>query len=447
MSRNLMNTPWLRPILALLAFAGLLALGGCGGGSGAPNNAFAPVTPPPGPLFILPTSATVFSHTPATLTVSGGAPPYLAFSSSATILPVSQSVNGATVVLLANDVATDTPVDITVQDAIGQTAVSKITVRAAPIFNALTITPARTACGTNTVCSGDTATASVTVTGPGGAGIPNRAVRFDVVTGAFAIQTNNPAQPLAATLTTVTDANGKTQVILQATVNAATQSAVLRATDVTTGNSITGTFTIVQSTDGSAILSVVPSTATINGVDSATCSSGFRIDYYIYGGTPPYRVSSTFPAAISLINSIVNASGGFFEAITNGACVNPLVFTIVDATGRQTTANLINVPGTAAPPTPPTPPTPAALVISPASYTVSGAGSCTGKTFAYVLSGGTAPFSVTAPGGTVVPNAGVTTTPGSFTVSGFADGSGVHPIAVADSSTPQKSVTSSITCN
>ena len=439
MSRNPMNTPWLRPILALLAFAGLLALGGCGGGSGAPNNPYAPVTPPPGPLFILPTAATVFSHTPATLTVSGGAAPYLAFSSSATILPVSQSVNGATVVLLANDVATDTPVDITVQDAIGQTAVSKITVRPAPIFNTLTITPARTACGANTVCSGDTATASVTVTGAGGAGIPNRSVRFDVVTGAFAIQSNNPAQPLVATLTTVSDANGKAQVIIQAQVNAPTQSAVLRATEVATGNSIIGTFTIVQATDGTAILSVVPQTATINGADSATCSSGFRVDYYVYGGTPPYRVSSTFPAAITLVNSIVNASGGFFEAITNGACVNPLLFTIVDATGRQTTAQLINVPGTAAPPTPPGPPVVPALVITPTTLAAS---SCSGKTFLFLVTGGTTPYSATA----TPPAAATISASGVVTVSGLPSGASTTVVVVQDQSSPQKGVTATITC-
>jgi hypothetical protein len=42
----------------------------------------------------------------------------------------------------------------------------------------------------------------------------------------------------------------------------------------------------------------------------------------------------------------VNTNGGFFEAITNGACVDPLTFSIVDATGRQTTALLHNVEGT-----------------------------------------------------------------------------------------------------
>ncbi|MEP6942062.1 MAG: hypothetical protein ABI981_03960, partial [Betaproteobacteria bacterium] len=140
---------------------GLLALGGCGGGSGAPNNPYAPGPTAPGPLFVLPPSITVYSHTPATLTVSGGAPPYQAFSSNPSILPVTQVVSGATVVLLPNDVAADTTAVITVQDAVGQTATSTVTVRAAPIFNTLTITPARTACGTNAVCSGDIATAKV----------------------------------------------------------------------------------------------------------------------------------------------------------------------------------------------------------------------------------------------------------------------------------------------
>jgi hypothetical protein len=439
MSRNPMNTPWLRPIFALLAFAGLLALGGCGGGSGAPNNPFAPVTPAPGPLFVLPPAATVYSHTPATLTVSGGLAPYSAFSSNATIMPVAQSVNGSTVVLLANDVSADVTTVITIKDAIGQTATSTVTVRAAPIFNTLTITPARTACGTNTVCSGETATASVTVTGAGGAGIPNRAVRFDVVSGAFAIQSSNPAQPLVATLTTVSDANGKAQVILQAAVNVATQPAVLRATEVATGNSITGTFTIVQSTDGAAILSVVPPTATINGADTASCTSGFRVDYFIYGGTPPYRVSSTFPTAVTLINSVVNTAGGSFSAITNGACVNPLVFTIVDATGRQITAQLINIPGTAAPPTPPTPPTVPALVISPATQAVT---SCFGKTVHFLVTGGTAPYSIAV----ITPPASASVSSGDVSVSGFSSGASTITVVVVDQSSPQKTVTGTVTC-
>ncbi len=78
-----MNAPLAATVLA--QFSHLPAArpaGGCGGGSGAPNNPFAPGPPVIGPLFVLPPAATVYAHTPATLTVSGGAPPYSAFSSN-----------------------------------------------------------------------------------------------------------------------------------------------------------------------------------------------------------------------------------------------------------------------------------------------------------------------------------------------------------------------------
>jgi hypothetical protein len=444
MARIKLKTYWLRPVIALFALAGLLALGGCGGGSGAPNNPFAPQPVTPGPLFLLPPAITVYAHTPATLQASGGAPPYQAFSSNSSVLPVTQIVNGATIVLLPNDVAADTTVTITVQDAIGQTATSTITVSPAPIFNTLTITPARTACGSNAVCSGDTATATVTVTNNGGGGIAGRPVKFDVVSGAFFILSNNPAQPLVSTLTVTSDAAGKATVVLQAAVNAPTQPAILRATEVTTGNSVNGVFTIVQQTDGSAILSVVPDTATISGADTLTCSSGFRVNFYIYGGTPPYNVASTFPSGATLLNSVVAQSGGFFGVVTNGSCVNPLVFTIVDSVGRQTSAKLINQPGTTAPPTPPTP---TALAVTPPTSGGTGAGACTGKSFSFVITGGTPPYSVTAPGATIVPTPPITASPGSFTAGGFLDLSGPHPIVITDSATPQQTKTATVTCS
>jgi hypothetical protein len=437
MAPNVINSNWLRPTFALCALAGLLALGGCGGGSGAPNNPFAPGPVTVGPLFVLPPTAVVYSHTPATLQVSGGATPYQAFSSNSAVLPVAQNVDTGVVVLIPGEVAADTPVIITVQDAIGQTATSSVTVRPAPLLNTLTVVPSRTVCGTNAVCSGDTATATVQVTGVGGAGIPNRQVKFDVVQGAFAIQSNNPAQPLVSSLTVVSDANGNARVVLQATVNVPTQPAQIRATDLTTGNSVTASFTIVQQTDGSAILSVIPPTATITGADAAHCSAGFRIDYFIYGGTPPYHISSTFPDAVTLVNSTVNFSGGSFEAITNGACVNPLVFTIVDAIGRQTTAQLINAVGT----TPVTPPTP------PAALKLAGlitAPLCSGKVFPFVITGGTPPYNVFAAGGTPSTNI-VMSNGGGFSVSGVsAPGASV---GINDSGSPQLSTSATITCS
>src|SRR3989454_9066885 len=343
MAPNRINARWLRSISALLAFATLAVLGGCGGGSGAPNNPFAPPPTVPGPLTILPSSATVYSNTPAILTISGGVPPYFVVSSNTVILPVGASVTNGTIVLLPANVLGDTAVLITAQDSAGTKTTATVTVKPAPIFNTLTITPASAACGANAICSGQTATAKVTVTGLGGVGIPNRQVRFDVVSGAFAIQSNDPANPLVSTLTVVSDQFGVAQVIIQANANAPTQPALLRATELTTGNQQTAQFTIVQTINGAAVLSGVPSDATITGPDKVTCSSGFRIDYFIYGGTPPYTVVSTFPNAVTLINSTVLAPGLPFTAITNGTCVDPLVFSIRDAVGLQTTATLHNV--------------------------------------------------------------------------------------------------------
>ncbi|MEP6998150.1 MAG: hypothetical protein ABI900_10890, partial [Betaproteobacteria bacterium] len=171
----------------------MLALSGCGGGSGAPNNPYQPGPATPGPLSILPPIVTAFSNMPLTLTISGGAPPFFVVSSNSAVLPVASSSNG-TIVLLPGNVTSDTAVTITVQDAIGQRATSTVTVKPAPIFNTLTIKPLTGACGAN-ICSGQIGTASVTVTGAGGVGIPNRQVRFDVVDGDFAIQSNNPATP------------------------------------------------------------------------------------------------------------------------------------------------------------------------------------------------------------------------------------------------------------
>ncbi len=102
-------------------------------------------------------------------------------------------------------------------------------------------------------------------------------------------------------MTLVTDQNGDVSAGIAVNVTAPTQIATIRATDVTSGNQVTGNFLIQQVTDGSQILSVIPTgTVTIDGPDATTCSTGVVVQYYIFGGTPPYTVSETFPGAVTL---------------------------------------------------------------------------------------------------------------------------------------------------
>ncbi len=213
------------------------------------------------------------------------------------------------VLLLANNVEADTDSHDHHRRILGRfrgrdpaltRATVAVTVREAPLVNSFTIVPDLADCGT-AVCSGQTATAQVTLRGAQGGRIAGRAIRFDVIGTDYAIVTNNPAQPLASSLTVLTDVTGTAAVIIKANVNAPTQAAQMSVTDVTTGLQLVGNFTIVQITDGSQIMTVVPSDATITGAFKGICSTGFVTDYYIYGGTPPYRVTSTFPNSVVLV--------------------------------------------------------------------------------------------------------------------------------------------------
>ena len=446
MTPNRLFRTWLRPFAGLTALAAMLMLSACGGGSGAPNNPYLPPGVVTGPLTVLPGTVTAYSGTPTTLTVNGGTPPYSAFSSDSAVLPVTQAVAGSTILLLAANVAADTPVEISVQDSVGVSTKATVTVKPAPLLpNLVTVLPNSDCAGTQNLCSGGTGTASVVVTAPGGGGIAGRQIRFDVVTGSYAIQSPNPALPLVNSLTVVSDANGDASVDLVVNVNAVTQIATIRATDVTTGNQVTGNFTIQQITDGSAVLSVIPvGNTTITGPTTTTCSSGADVAFYIFGGTPPYTVAAPFPTDVTLVGVPVFSNGGHFDVLTNGACFTNMPFAITDATGRTipgaASPTLSNVVGTTAPTPPP------ALSVNPAAV---GNLACTGKTFNFVPIGGTPPYSVTAnPSGPVitsVPSPPVSGT--TVSVSGLLTGSGVTTITFVDQSSPQKVATATITCS
>jgi len=435
----------LRTLAGFAALAAVLALSACGGGSGAPNNPYAPGPGAPGPLTLLPDSATVYSGIPTTLTVDGGSPPYLAFTSDSAVLPVTQAVPGNSILLLASNVGTDTTVTISVQDSAAHKAQSTITVKAAPLLaNGITITPnGDCAVGATTLCSGGTGIATVVVTNPGGGGIPGRQVRFDVVAGAYQLQTANPAVPLAATLNVITDANGQAAAGIAVNVNAPTQIAQIRATDVTSGNQITGQFLIQQVTNGGEVLSVIPSDeTTITGPDANSCSTGVAVVYHIYGGSPPYQVSAPFAGAVSLSGAPVVTNGGSFTATTTGACFDKMPFAITDATGRtipsSSSPTLTNAKGTGAGGGSASP-----ITVSPPSYTVKSPATCA-SSYDFLIAGGTAPFSVATLPALVVNPSVVVASPGNLKV--LNPPSGVTKISIGDASTPQLTATATITC-
>ena len=109
----------------------------------------------------------------------------------------------------------------------------------------------------------------------------------------------------------VADVNGNAVVVLSVPADTPTQTGIIRATDITTGNQVTGSFPILQMTVGGAVLSVLPlGSTTINGPDNRTCSSGVTVTNYIFGGTPPYQVAVNFPQTVTLGGVPVLTSGG-----------------------------------------------------------------------------------------------------------------------------------------
>jgi hypothetical protein len=397
MTENRRFAAWARILAGLFALAGLIGLTGCGGGHGAPNNVFNT----PGDLVVQPPALTAYSMTPATVTIQGGQPPYQIFSSNQSTLPVQPNVDGSTVTVVPNTVSAVTQVTLTVTDKFAATSTSAVTVNPAPLINSLTLKPDAytTTCpnpggsanptdtsGSSFICSGQTGSIAVRVANGVGGGLSGRLVRFDIVQGAFQINTELPGQTptYALTYTVPSDQNGNAVVRMRAVPSAATQTAIVQATDVSTGAFVRGTFVIVSTNNANAAdLVVQPTDAKITGPDNQTCSSGVATTYYIFGGSPPYTVAASFPQTVTLSPTVVQTSGAGFTATTNGSCVDPLTIVITDSAGHTVTVTLHNVLGTVAPPAT-TSPNP--ILVSPTPIPPL---ACNGSNIISVAGGGT----------------------------------------------------------
>jgi hypothetical protein len=231
---------------------------------------------------------------------------------------------------------------------------------------------------------------------------------------------------------------------------AATQVATVRATDVTSGSSVVGQFTISQFINGNSVLSVIPTgVTTFTGPDTAHCASGASATFYVFGGTPPYTIATNFPQAITISGNPVMRSGGGFTITTNGTCFTGLTFAITDAAGRTllTPPTASNVLGTA-----PVPPQ-SLLVTALGSTTLTNCS--TGAQAQFVITQGTAPFFVavdstsgglTSPGITD-PTSGIAAGD-TVTFSGITGPSGAKVIyRIGDAGSPTQFKTITFTCS
>jgi hypothetical protein len=325
-------------------------------------------------------------------------------------------------------------------------------VKPATLVGATQVVPiANSTCGSASgdapvpICSGETATVKVKVRAANTAVIPNRQVRFDVVFGAYQFVTDaNGANPTSS-VTLVTDQNGAANALIKAADGINSQAAVIRVTDLVSGNRVDTAFTIVQKINGTAVLSVVPGGGYKGkGFYKGECG-GTSGDFLIYGGRPPYTVRSSLPNSIRLsVNGvtgspvIVAAAGGRFTA-------SSVFFTqcsgykgeivITDSSGLNFSVTYEEEAGTEELPAPPPP---NALVVSPSTVNTT----CPlGRAVNFSVIGGTAPYTLRTnrPTDTEVTGNTVTVT----TAGGLAPGVTIN-VEVTDSASA--TATATIVC-
>ena len=273
---------------------------------------------------------------PTTFTITGGRAPYSVSAGDPSIHFTGSSnntltVNGNTFVVNVDNVNADTSVTLTVRDADGKSATTSVTVKPASLDAASLVITGQTAAGGSQtfISSGLQGTASVTAKSATGAPLMGHKVRFHVTDQGAAygficnqtlgdclvIDTDSSGRIL--TVETTTDQSGNAYAVIKADASATTQFATISATDQVTGFVLRKQFVIA----GPA-LSALPTTATWsigagdgngifvpNGADGiagtaddesmggcagapANGDAAATTGFYIYGGTPPYTVTS-----------------------------------------------------------------------------------------------------------------------------------------------------------
>lgn len=300
------------PTLLLAVF-----LHGCGSGA---------VSSPPAtnttPLSVFPPTSDLFPDLPVTFTITGGNQPFSVFSSNTAAVPAPGTIVGSSFTLVAQPVLADTVVDVTVRDSTNASSVVRASVKPSTLNNQVTFTPlgpTGTGCAGG-LCGGGDAQVVVKAV-QANVVLRNRPIRFDVFQGSFSIVTPGTGA-LVSSLVVNTDEQGEAVARISAPAGASTQVATIQSTDVTTGLIRRYNFNIIQQVSGQGVITVLPSgSITVTGGKGATGQQGLcpigpsaRVDFYVYGGTPPYTVTSPLPNVLTVLQATVPSSGAGFTA-------------------------------------------------------------------------------------------------------------------------------------
>lgn len=385
-----------------------LALAGCGGSKSTPVAATTTLSAGPAAF-------SAFGNTLNTITITGGTGPYTVRSSDANTIAVPAQVTGPTIPITPKNVLANTVVTLTVTDNAAATSIVTVTVVPATITTPLIAVTSgagsvcapenNAAVSVATLCAGEMASASVMLKDVNGAVLANREVRFEVLTFGGALAPKPDSSVFARIATVTTDATGKATVALKADVEATSEAAFLRATDVVSTHRIDTWFTVLKQTSGASDLSIVPATGGFTAYYTNECPL-IRREYGVNGGRPPYAV--TLPAANTLVlnNGTADAAPGAGITLANAgsrftalsadsatSCTSAsTAITVTDSLGAVATANFSLTAGATARPAATTD-----LALSPPNISMAAdivSTYCTTSNARYNITGGTAPYRV-----------------------------------------------------
>lgn len=348
-----------KSFLALMTAAAALSLNSCGGGgaSGSPNNV--------GVLELVPPQATFYAGVPYTVNVVGGRKPYLVTSSEPTIINVNMTIDSNSFSFVPNNPGVidanlqpgEVPsrsVRLFVRDSTGQLASEAGVYTVVQNFvTGYGATYGNTCAAPTTGDPPDACSGTDTIIGltPISAGqlFGNREFQFDKVRGDYQFVQEPPgATPqLLDRMRVRTDHTGSMFARIRVTVNAPTQIASYKVTDITTGASSEFLFVIVQQAP-SGTLTVLPGgPVTFTGASAGACGFGAS-DQFIFDGAAPYTI--TPPANVGVSPLVVTENGGRFtitvgQGLPVNACPSGSVI-IQDTQGRLAQVQVTSSPGT-----------------------------------------------------------------------------------------------------